>query len=251
MLRRRAGLTQLELGILAGVGRRTVQRIEHGAWANLGHEAVRRVADALGAHLRIVVTWNGEQLDRLLDAGHADLANAFAAMLRAAGWLVAVEVSFNHYGDRGRYDILAYHPASGVLLVVEIKTAIGDAQATLGSLDVKLRLAAATAREQGWSPPAAVVPALVIADDRQQHRLIARHAALFSRFELRGRGARAWLRRPDAAVRGLLLFLPMTNAQVVSVRKAMRGQRVRRGTVRMTNAPPAGQKSSERPISPS
>lgn len=41
-------------------------------------------------------------------------------------------MSFNHYGDRGRYDILAFHPPTGILLVVEVKTGIGDVQATLG-----------------------------------------------------------------------------------------------------------------------
>jgi transcriptional regulator with XRE-family HTH domain len=238
-LRRHRNLTQDELARLAGVSRRTVQRIESGLGGGVTHDRLRRVVEALGGTLRITLSWNGELLDRLIDSGHAELQNAFASMLKTAGWLVAVEVSFNHYGDRGRYDILAYHPASGVVLVVEVKTGIGDVQATLGSLDVKVRLAATVARQQGWPVPTGIVPALVIADERHQHRLVAGHAALFARFGLRGRTARAWVRKPSTGASGLLVYLPMTNARLVSVRKAKRGQRVRRTRVSTSDAPQA------------
>jgi transcriptional regulator with XRE-family HTH domain len=228
VLRRRLGLTQLDLAQLAGVSRAAVQRIEHGEWQSVQVGRVEQVAAALGARLQILLTWNGEQLDRLVDAGHAELQNAFAQLLTAAGWLVAVEVSFNHHGERGLHDLLAFHPASGILLVIEIKTAIGDVQATLGTLDVKVRLALDAAATQGWADVSAVVPVLVLADERQQHRLVAAHAALFSRFALRGRAARAWLKAPSFGATGMLTYLPLTNARVVSVRKASRGQRVRK-----------------------
>ena len=87
VLRRRAGLTQDELARRSGASRRTVQRIEAGSWGSITHDRVRRVTEALGAHLRVVLTWGGEQLDRLVDAAHAELQNAFASMLVAAGWL--------------------------------------------------------------------------------------------------------------------------------------------------------------------
>lgn len=233
VLRRHQLLTQQELAARAGVSRRMVQRIEGGAWDSISHGVLQRVADTLGARLRVTISWDGEQLDRLVDAAHAELQNSFAAMLAAAGWLVAVEVSFNHYGDRGRYDLLAWHPATGLLLVIEVKSGIGDVQATLGSLDIKLRLASMVATGRGWGRPSAIIPALVIADERQQHRLVAQHAALFARFSLRGRPARAWIRRPASPATGvlptgLLTYLPLTNGRLVSVRRASRGRRVRR-----------------------
>jgi transcriptional regulator with XRE-family HTH domain len=246
VLRRRLRLTQSELAAAAGVSRRMVQRIEAGSWQNLSVAALERVATALGGRLQVILTWNGEQLDRLVDAGHAELQNAFAQLLRAAGWEVAIEVSFNHYGDRGRYDLIAYHAASGILLVVEIKTVIGDLQATLGTLDVKLRLAIEVARTQGWARPVAVIPVLVVADERQQHRLVLAHAALFARFALRGRPARAWLERPTSNATGLLLYLSMTNARVVGLRKASRGQRVRKPSAKAPIAPPDAHMSSAR-----
>ena len=149
-------------------------------------------------------------------------------MLTAAGWLVAAEVSFNHYGDRGRYDLLAHHAALALVLAVEVKTAIGDVQETLGRLDMKVRLARDIARARGWHTATVACPVLVVADERQQHRIVARHSALFARFDLRGRPARAWLVHPSPDVSGVLVYLRLTNARTVSVRCATRGRRVRK-----------------------
>lgn len=190
------------------------------------------------------LSWQGEALDRLVDAGHAELQNAVVGLLRALGWLVAIEISFNHFGERGRYDVLAVHPAMRFVLVVEIKTAIGDVQATLGILAMKVRLAPAVAREQGWSAPFTVIPALVIADERQQHRIVARYPSLFAGFSLRGRPARAWLRRPVVAPDGLLLFVPMADGSVGSLRLASRGHRVRATASNTTPMLHAAQMSS-------
>lgn len=235
ILRHRLRLTQSDLSALAGVSRRVVGLIENGRWERVHVGALERVAAALGARLYPNLSWQGERLDRLIDAGHADLQNTITSMLRSMGWQVAVEVSFSHYGERGRYDILAFHAATGVILVVEVKTAIGDVQATLGTMDVKVRLAIATARTQGWSSPHIAIPALVIADERQQHRLLHQHAALFSRLSLRGRPARAWLRAPTGEPSGLLLWVPMTDACTASTRQATRGRRVRKPASSVTS----------------
>jgi hypothetical protein len=66
--------------------------------------------------------------------------------LRAGGWTTAVEVTFNHYGDRGSIDVLAVHPVARIALVVEVKTEITSAEETLRRLDVKVRLGAGLAR---------------------------------------------------------------------------------------------------------
>jgi hypothetical protein len=77
-----------------------------------------------------------------------------------------LEVSFNHYGDRGRCDLLAWHPLSRTLLIVEVKSRIGNVQDMLGRLDVKARLGPMLAAQCGWSRPDLVVPALVFSGDR-------------------------------------------------------------------------------------
>ncbi|MEO8511112.1 MAG: helix-turn-helix domain-containing protein [Chloroflexota bacterium] len=228
VLRRRLGLRQIDVAAMTGLSRQMISRLERGECDRMLFAVADKVAAALGARLVVYLSWQGEQLDRLVDAGHAELQNAVVNLLTAAGWLCAVEVSFNHYGDRGRYDVLAYHRASGIVLVIEVKTAIGDVQAALGQLDVKGRLALGIARDRGWQARH-VVTMLVIADERQQHRIVARHAALFAAFALRGHSARSWLRRPSAGSANLLIYLPLTDVRTLNARRSQRGARIRSG----------------------
>ena len=51
---------------------------------------------------------------------------AFSGCSQEAGWDVATEVSFNVRGERGSIDILAFHQATGSLLVIEIKSVVPD-----------------------------------------------------------------------------------------------------------------------------
>ncbi len=223
VLRVRKAWRQEDLAHRLGVSRQLVSRIERDEIAGVPLGVLQRTAAALDARLNVELAWHGAELERLLDAGHAELQDRVARWLEGVGWRSQVEASFNHYGDRGRYDILAFHPTYGVLAVVEIKTAIGDAQETLGRLDVKVRLARQVAAELGWVAHR-VVPALVIADRRAQRRHVARHAGLFGRFEVRGRRALAWLRQPSDSARGLLWFLVLTDSHPMSTNA---GSRVR------------------------
>jgi Holliday junction resolvase-like predicted endonuclease len=203
----------------------TVSRIERGNVRVLSVDAIDRIASALGASVDITLRWEGEQLDRLMDASHAWLEEQTAAHLSSSGWQVSAEVSFNHYGDRGRVDVLAFHPTTRIVLVVEVKSGIGDVQDTLGRLDVKSRLGRSLADAAGWAGARAVVPTLVVADTRSARRVVAEHEALFSRFALRGRSALAWTRRPSVpAPSGLLWFAIVPDLHGVTVTK---GRRVR------------------------
>jgi hypothetical protein len=49
---------------------------------------------------------------RLLDHGHADVVEEVLRHLRSAGWQTIAEYTFNHYGDRGSVDIVAWRAAS-------------------------------------------------------------------------------------------------------------------------------------------
>lgn len=248
VLRRHLRMTQAEVSQRSGVSRRIIGLIENGRWETVDFGKLARLAESLGARLYPNLSWEGEVIDRLVDEGHAELQNRAAGLLRSQGWQVAVEVSFNHYGDRGRYDILAFHPATAILLVVEIKTGIGDVQATLGSVDVKVRLAPLVASDPGWTGASTVVPALVVADERNQHRIVGRHADLFERFSVRGRSARAWLRHPAPGVSGLLMYVPMTGVRIVSIRKANRSSRVRHPARTSTTVPVAAQQATLRTV---
>ena len=204
MLRVRQRLTQVALATRAGVGRRAVSLLENGRAQVLRLREVEAIVAALGGRIDLRLLWNGPELDRLLDEAHAALGASVKRRLERWGWLVRVEVSYSHFGERGRIDLLAFHPATRVLLVIELKSELVDVQSLLGSLDVKARLAPGIAERFGWSPRV-VVPAIVFLEDRTTRNRLTRVDPLFARFELRGRHALSWLRRPaEAAPSGLL-----------------------------------------------
>jgi len=177
---------------------------------------LQRICEPLEIDLRVYGRWRGGELDRLLDAGHAELQESAKRRLEALAWLVRAEVTFSRFGERGSVDLLAFHPGSGVLLVVEIKTVIADIQGLLRPIDVKVRLAGEIAARLGWHPHA-IVPALFVSEDSTTRRRVAHHESLFGRFALRGFAAKAWLRRPDQASSGILLFIPWSKGTARAV----------------------------------
>ena len=167
------------------------------------------ILGALGARMQIRVDWNGEAVDRLLDADHAAIVEFVVAELRRAGWEPVPEVSFAIDGERGSIDILGWHAASGTLLVVEVKSVVPDVQATLFAFDRKQRLADRIARDRGWRP-GRIASLLVIAEGRTSRRRIEAHASTFDvRFPDRAVAIRRFIANPAAAegLRGLW-FVP-------------------------------------------
>jgi transcriptional regulator with XRE-family HTH domain len=228
VLRRQRGWRQADLAARFGRSRETISRLERGDLRGLTIGTLEHVAGALGASVDLWLRWEGERLDRLVDAAHAALQKTVADTLGSIGWLVQVEVSFNHYGDRGRVDVLAFHPSARIVLCVEVKSALGDLQDTLGRLDVKARLGRTIAVQAGWREPRAVVPVLVIGDSRAARRIVTTHASLFGRYAVRGRAGAAWLRSPGLPYpSGLLWFAKMPNSREATARRA---RRVRIGT---------------------
>lgn len=221
-IRLRLGLTQGAVAAAAQVSRSAVSRLERGRATHMTVGCIVNVLAAIGARLDVRLLWSGTDLARMLDAGHAALGAAVKQRLERWGWIVRVEVSYSRYGERGRIDLLAWHPATGILLVIELKTDLVDVQALLGSLDVKARLAHSVAAQFGWQVRA-VVPAIVFTEDRTTRRHLVSMAPLFDRYELVGRSAIAWLRHPEHAPRGLMWFAQWSNARPMRVS----GQRVR------------------------
>lgn len=220
-LRTRRGWRQKDLADRLGWSRELISRIENDRLDNVPFGKIRACVDELGGFLRVEVQWQGERLARLIDARHAALQNRLVVLLQQLGWLVRVEVSFNHYGDRGRIDILAWHADSRALAVVEIKSRMDNAEETLGRLDVKVRLAREIAAPFGWEP-VLIVPVLVLAEGTTQRRHLAEHVALFGGLDLRGRAAWAWLRRPrarDSPPSGLLFFIEPPHSHASDARR--------------------------------
>lgn len=209
-LRRRRRWSQRRLGNVLGISQAGVSRRERSALESCAVSDVERWATALGAHIVLDLRVDGER--PLTDAAHAEMQNWLAGVLRGAGWIIEPEVSFNHYGDRGRIDLLAFHPGQLVLLVVEIKTRMLDAQDVIGRLDVKRRVAPVIARHRGWSVTT-VLPALVFREESTTRRRLGAHEALFAGYSLRGRSGLAWLRHPRQPVPDGILIVTLPRPQ--------------------------------------
>jgi transcriptional regulator with XRE-family HTH domain len=223
-LRRRRGWRQADLGAAAGVSRAAVSRIELGLGDRLTVRSLEAVAAAAGARFDIRLSWNGEALDRLLDVAHAHLVEMVVTRLEASGWEAVPEVSFAIASERGSIDILAFHPQTGSLLVVEVKSVVPDIQAMLGSLDRKARLGRGIGRERGWTVTT-VSRLLVVGEDRTARRRIAAFEATFQRaFPLRGGALDRWLRSPDPSkpIAGLRF---LSGARHTSTRHRISGRR--------------------------
>jgi transcriptional regulator with XRE-family HTH domain len=206
-LRRRRHLTQSALGALVGLSHSTIARVERGHADRVTLSTLIRIANALGASVSVRVLWHGEALDRMLDAAHADITDLVLRLLRDAGWDVATAVSFNVRGECGVIDVLAFHPSSGALLVIEIKSVVPDLQAMLGTLDRKVLIARSVAQDRGWRA-ARVSRLLVLPDDRTARRRVERHSAVFATaLPARMAAVRRWLKRPGDVLAGIL-FLP-------------------------------------------
>jgi hypothetical protein len=138
-----------------------------------------------------------------------------ALELGRAGWLTAAEATFSIYGERGAMDILAFHPPTGSLLVIELKTDIVDVQALIGAVDRYRRLASQVARERDWAARS-VSCWVLLRDSPANHRRLAAHATVLrNAFPVDGRGMRRWLRRPMGTV-AAMSFLSDSHARSVS-----------------------------------
>lgn len=203
-LRQRRRLTQAQLGAKARVSRSVVCRIERGNADRVAVYTLVRVAAVLDARIDVRLLWQGEGLDRLLDARHARLVDVVLEILTSSAWEVATEVSFNIYGERGSIDILAYHPATGSLLVIEIKSVVPDMQSMLAGLDRKGRLAGDIAHERGWRVTS-VSRLLVLPNDRTARRRVEDHASTFrTALPARTIEVRGWLARPEGTIHGVM-----------------------------------------------
>jgi transcriptional regulator with XRE-family HTH domain len=227
VVRVRRRIRQVDLAALVGLSQQTISRIERGRIGGVTVDTLEGVFAELGIRTNLQTWWDGAELDRLLAGRHSAMHDEIARMFEALPeWVIAPEVSFAIYGERGVIDILAWHAASRTLLVIELKTELVDVQETVGTLDRKRRLAAQVAAERGWKP-AAVSVWLVIADGRTNERRVgAHHAMLRAAYPVDGRTVRRWLQAPSGTI-AALSFLPSTrgtsaNREFARVRRVSR-----------------------------
>ena len=182
MLRIRRGWRQEDVATRCGLSTSVIGRHEGGLVQSVA--ALERHADAFGLRIRLSLTGRGGELDRLRDEEHAAIVEVMAAWLRSLGFAVEAEASFNEWGERGRFDLLAFDGASETLLLVEAKTEFTDLQDLFGSLDMKQRLASRIAERRGWNVRRCVV-VLAVAASPFNRRIVRSHRALFAAYTVR------------------------------------------------------------------
>lgn len=203
-------------------------RVESGRLGQVSLRTLESVAGALDAQLVVDLRWHGAELDRLLGARHSamheQLARRFSSL---AGWAWHPEVSFSIYGERGVLDILAFHAATGSLLVVEMKTEIADVQALLATRDRRVRLARRIASERGWSART-VSSWVVVADTRTNRRRAAAHSTVLRAvMPADGAAVARWLRQPEGTLHALSFLTEVHGAHLGRRSGAIRRVRTR------------------------
>jgi transcriptional regulator with XRE-family HTH domain len=233
-VRIRRAWRQRDLAEAAGVSQALISRIERGRFGRMSLARLRKVGDVLDIRISVDPWWRSGEVDRLVDRGHAALVDHVVASLRADGWVTRVEVTFNNFGERGSADVVAWHPGERILLIVEVKTMIGDIQATASTFERKVRiLPDALLAEAGWQPRS-VARLLVVAETHANRAVVREHQAIFDAiWPARTSQTRRWLRRPTTSVAerqrgfGGVWFLPFERAGAAAAR-CRQVQRVRR-----------------------
>jgi transcriptional regulator with XRE-family HTH domain len=245
-VRLRLRLRQCDVAPRCNLSGSTVSRIERGHIGSFALDSLLAVCGVLQVRIDFVPRWRGGDLDRLLYASHAAMHERLARILgRLPSWVMAPEVTFAVFGERGVIDILAFHPGRRVVLVIELKTQLVDVHKLLAQVDRYRRLARRIARGRGWNANTVGVW-VVMRESMTNRRRVATHASVL-RVALPndGQAARRWLHDPVGGL-AALSFLSDVHGQTVRgeattrrrVRAVAEGSPERGGTTVAAALPP-------------
>lgn len=186
-LRHALGWSQDDLARKARVSQSLVSAVETMELEGLSFAMASRLLETMGARLSVTVVppYLGERRQR--DAAHAQWTTYVGRRLEANGWVVASEVEIGGDRSRGWIDVLAYHPGSRIVLVIEVKTEIHDVGAIERTLGWYEREAWTAGRRQGWRP-SRILGGLLLLATTANDDLVADNRDSFRRsFPLRAR----------------------------------------------------------------
>jgi transcriptional regulator with XRE-family HTH domain len=222
---------QADVATDAGVSRRLISELENGHAGCLRLEELDRIAAVVKLRLVVDLRLARGDLATLGDVAHASLVEAIAEILHSNGWETRLEPT----GGAGSIDVLAFHPETRMLLVVEVKSRLTDIQQTLRDLGHRTSSARVVAEQHGWNP-LAVSRLLVVGETATQRRIVRNHAAIFgSAFPIRTADVRNWLVQPSGPISGLL-FQPYVQRRDV-IQAAVIRVRPRKGDHTGISAP--------------
>jgi transcriptional regulator with XRE-family HTH domain len=177
------GWSQAAFARRAGVSRAMVAMVEAGN-VNVTVDVAGQLLSILGLTIQVRVD-APFVAGRQRDAVHARCLGQTRRRLAADGWLTAGEVEIVEGRSRGWIDVLAFHPATRTLLVIEVKTEIHD----LGQIERTLawygRAAWSASKRLGWRPRRVERCVLVLATEANDARLFANRVALAASFPVR------------------------------------------------------------------
>jgi hypothetical protein len=226
LARLRRGWRQQDLADRAKTSRSAVSRIERGLLEDVPWPWPRRVCAPLEIRVELQPRGRGGDLDRMINERHSALHESVARSLANAfpDWVMAHEVSFNVFGERGVVDMILWHPARRPLLIIELKTELVELGLLLATVDRRRRLAADIVMDCG-SETQAVSSWVIVARSRTTERRIAEHRTMLrSAVPDTQRRIDAWLGDPIGAVNGLSLWQmgASETAPTYRVRRPMR-----------------------------
>jgi transcriptional regulator with XRE-family HTH domain len=157
-------IRQADLASAVGVSRSHIAEVETGK-VNPSLDLVMRIGDALGLDLELVARSTVVVEPRVSDSVHARCSGYVDRRFRGSGWVTRREVEVVHARSHGWIDLLAFHPVTRVLVIVEVKTRIDD----IGAIERRLAWYERSARELAarfdWRPSRISTWLLVLASD--------------------------------------------------------------------------------------
>jgi transcriptional regulator with XRE-family HTH domain len=198
---------QVDLARRAGVSQTVVSRVERGQIPEMTLAVLREVAAALEIRLELLPRGRGAELDRLLSARHSALHESVARVLAHdfPDWVMASEVSFSIWGERGVIDLLLWHPERRALLI-EFKTELVDVGDLLGTMDRRRRLASQIVKSRGWYPRTVSTWVILAASRTNARRFAENRTVLKTAFPSGTREVRRWFRDPGASIAAISMW---------------------------------------------
>ena len=162
--REECGWSRRELARRLGTGHSVIQRLEAGRSSRLDVRLVTAAFRELGIRADFDARTLGLATRReQRDLVHAACVAHVRRRLMHVGWDVRVEVEIGAGRFRGWIDLLAFRPADGALLSIEVKTRIDDVGRILRTTGWYRRESPAAARRLGWTARSTTPLLLVLA----------------------------------------------------------------------------------------
>jgi transcriptional regulator with XRE-family HTH domain len=225
--RNRLHMTQRQLGAKVGVSRGYIANIERRV-ANPSLDLIERIAHALDVDLDFAARMPAVlDIARQRDLVHARCSGYVDRRFRSAGWLTAREVEIASGRSHGWIDLLAFRPASELLLVTEIKTRLDDIGAIERQLGWYERSAFRIARDLGWQPRRSVSWLLALASDEVEETIRSNVELMGLVFPVRAAEMSALLEAGEVvhSGRGVALIDPSSKRAKWLIRSRVDGRR--------------------------